>query len=452
VIRPIIDIWLKSCRWRGISTLLLSIAIHAFCGTSRAQEWEYLGLPNQPISAIALQDDQTIYVSSPRLLSQTAGMISKTTNAGATWDTVLYDAGTVDLKMHPDDSEILYAGLASYYPPYGILKTTNGGASWFHADSGIHVNSKNQVRVIESDPAFPETLYAGTSGIFGGDFYKSTNGGWSWTSISGLTLTGGVISVAIDPFTSSTVYAGTSYQGLFKSTDGGSSWILSLQTNNGIEAIGIDPIDSDILYCAVGNPGSGFHRSTDGGVTWSESITGLTPNKAGGSLAVNKESRDLFVVMFPDSVGLFKSTDLGITWVRMNGLVADTHVRALTISPNQTRLYAGISNLGVSQTTVVVSSVAEEDPFLQSRAMLLRNHPNPFNSTTNVEFELPVHSYVSLRIFDVLGREVSTLVDGEKTSGRHQVLFDAKGLASGIYFSRLRAGDHVVTRKMILSQ
>jgi hypothetical protein len=81
---------------------------------------------------------------------------------------------------------------------------------------------------------------------------------------------------------------------------------------------------------------------------------------------------------------------------------------------------------------------------------LQQNHPNPFNPSTTISYQLPGESRVMLRVFDVLGREVRTLVDGTEGPGYKSVQFDAGGLASGMYLYRLEFGSFVETRTMIL--
>jgi hypothetical protein len=82
--------------------------------------------------------------------------------------------------------------------------------------------------------------------------------------------------------------------------------------------------------------------------------------------------------------------------------------------------------------------------------VLEQNYPNPFNPTTVVRYQLPVASSVKLTIYDVLGREVSVLVNEKKNAGTYEVKFDAAGLSSGVYFYRLEAGSYIQTRKLML--
>jgi len=85
---------------------------------------------------------------------------------------------------------------------------------------------------------------------------------------------------------------------------------------------------------------------------------------------------------------------------------------------------------------------------------LTQNYPNPFNPSTKINYSIPKMGFVTLKVYDILGREVATLVDKEKPAGNYEVEFSAKGgatdLSSGIYFYKFQAGDFVETRKMVL--
>jgi len=81
---------------------------------------------------------------------------------------------------------------------------------------------------------------------------------------------------------------------------------------------------------------------------------------------------------------------------------------------------------------------------------LEQNYPNPFNPSTSIQFRIPENSFVSLKIYNVLGKEVSTLMNEEKNAGTYEVNFNASALSSGVYFYKLEAGNFVQTRKMVL--
>jgi len=81
---------------------------------------------------------------------------------------------------------------------------------------------------------------------------------------------------------------------------------------------------------------------------------------------------------------------------------------------------------------------------------LHQNYPNPFNPSTVIGYDLPLTGFVSLKVYDLLGRERATLVNGEQSMGYHEVTFDASSLASGTYFYRLQAGSFTATKKLML--
>jgi hypothetical protein len=101
-------------------------------------------------------------------------------------------------------------------------------------------------------------------------------------------------------------------------------------------------------------------------------------------------------------------------------------------------------------TVVRTSSVEPAENSMPAQFGLGQNYPNPFNPTTAVSFQLSAISAVTLKVFDVLGREVSTLVDEVGQPGVYKVQWDGSGMPSGIYFYRLQAGEFVETKKMIL--
>ena len=122
------------------------------------------------------------------------------------------------------------------------------------------------------------------------------------------------------------------------------------------------------------------------------------------------------------------------------GLEALTPARLDTLIVRSIR-YFDRTVVGVSEPTV--ATVPDE-------FSLAQNYPNPFNPSTTIRYELPERAIVSLKIYNVLGQEVATLVNEEEEPGSYQVRFDGKGLASGIYLYRLQAGDYFETKKLVL--
>ena len=79
-----------------------------------------------------------------------------------------------------------------------------------------------------------------------------------------------------------------------------------------------------------------------------------------------------------------------------------------------------------------------------------QNYPNPFNPQTVVSYQLPIAAHVTLKVYDILGREVATLVNEQKSRGRYDAVWDASGMASGVYLYRLQAGTYTATKRLLL--
>lgn len=97
-----------------------------------------------------------------------------------------------------------------------------------------------------------------------------------------------------------------------------------------------------------------------------------------------------------------------------------------------------------------IVGVEEKSPSPPYSFLLFQNYPNPFNPSTTISFTIPNSEFVSLKVYDVLGKEVATLVNEEKLAGTYDVQFDATGFSSGVYFYRLVSGENTMTKKMVL--
>ena len=131
----------------------------------------------------------------------------------------------------------------------------------------------------------------------------------------------------------------------------------------------------------------------------------------------------------------------GSAWINLGGTTTGN-----TVVFASSQIYSAIAFVGAPS---VVLSVPDQ-PVVPGELRLEQNYPNPFNPSTTIRFSLPRHSHVSLTVFNTLGEKVATIVDGEELEGYHEVRFDAAHLASGTYLCRLRAGDLVQTRTLLL--
>ena len=111
-------------------------------------------------------------------------------------------------------------------------------------------------------------------------------------------------------------------------------------------------------------------------------------------------------------------------------------------------LLAGVFGSGVWRS--VNSTTSVEDFISPMQFQLYQNYPNPFNPNTVISYQLPVNGNVTLKVYDVLGNEIVTLLNEEKPAGSYEVEFIGTGLPSGIYFYQLQTGSYVETKKMIL--
>ncbi len=183
--------------------------------------------------------------------------------------------------------------------------------------------------------------------------------------------------------------------------------------------------------------------STNNGASWTEVNNGLTNTNV---FAFAVSGTNLFAGTLGG--GVFLSTNNGTSWTAVNTGLTNTYVRAFAVSG--TNLFAGTGGGVWSRPLSEMITDVEEVEQLPNYFALEQNYPNPFNPNTQIKFSIPQSSNVVIKVFDILGNEIETLVNEEKTVGTYEVTWNAVNLPSGVYFYQLKAGTFVQTRKMLL--
>ncbi|MCW9066479.1 MAG: T9SS type A sorting domain-containing protein, partial [Ignavibacteriaceae bacterium] len=107
------------------------------------------------------------------------------------------------------------------------------------------------------------------------------------------------------------------------------------------------------------------------------------------------------------------------------------------------------NNWVVDFSNIIHTEIEDDQPKIES-FYLSQNFPNPFNSITTIKYDVPEKNRVMLKIYNVLGKELVTLIDEEKAAGNYEIKFESKGFSSGIYFYKMQAGNFEESKKMIL--
>jgi photosystem II stability/assembly factor-like uncharacterized protein len=337
-----------------------------------------------------------------------------------------------------------------------LFRSTNRGLSFFVSMSGIPPYStgawNSPLVISKSNPSY---LYFGRAIV-----YRSTNAGVYWYATNGgASLDGNPsLSMAVAPTNQDTVFVGTvpgsGRVHVFRTTNGGTSWtnVTGDLPNRYPLDIAIDPGDSRVVYVAFGGfDTTRLAKSTDAGLTWTH-IGGLLPNVPTTAIAIDPLNTNHVYV--GNDLGVFVSTDAGLTWSSFNdGLFEAVVVGDLVISPSNRSIRLASHGNGVFTRKLLTTSPTgvEEQNEIPDQFTLHQNFPNPFNPTTRIPYLLSNREHVTLKVYDIGGHEISTLVDRNEDAGLHFAEFDASHLASGVYFYRLQVGGSVIgARKALL--
>jgi hypothetical protein len=182
-------------------------------------------------------------------------------------------------------------------------------------------------------------------------------------------------------------------------------------------------------------------------MTWTRQSSGTTSYLSGVSFSDVQSG----VIVGGDGT-ILRTSNGGATWT---GQASGTTSSLISVSFTDRSMGTAVGAGGtILRTTTGGTTWIRGDETLPGKPpnlfVLRQNYPNPFNPTTTIKFELPRASHVSLVVYDILGRQVSVLVNERKDTGVYEVKFDGSSLASGVYFYRIQAGDYVATKKLLL--
>src|SRR4030095_943459 len=383
--------------------------------------------PAQSLQAIRFYDANTGYTCAP-VYGGSTYEIHKTTNAGLSW--VDQNAGYTGTRfmaiyiLHPDT--VYISGNEGI-----ILKTVNGGSNWVTIYSeatlqlwGLHfVNS-----------------FTGYTVGSAGRVMKTTNAGANWVNQTAPTGT----SLASVYFINENTGFISGYAIALKTTNAGTNWInMNAPFFSSFENFREIFFFNENLGLYVSDAGR-IGKTTNSGTNWTLVNSGTT--------------RSLFGVYFintqtgyacGDMGAIVRTTDGGDNWTAQTSPLNEIYTDIWFTSANTG--YISSWSGKVLKTTnggiVPIKPISSEVP---DGFSLSQNYPNPFNPSSKIKFQISKLSNAKLIVFDVLGREVSTLVNEELKPGTYEAEWDAGNFSNGVYYYKLEAGDFTETKKMIL--
>lgn len=409
---------------------LVCLSITAF---SQSISWveQTSGLTTQ-LTSVSIVDDNNAWICGY------AGRVLRTTNGGANWVSVNSSPipGTLDLHsiyaIDANTALVAGSGAASF-----LFRTSNGGANW--------------TQVFTETGGFINSVQMGNSfaGFMMGDpvggrwsLWGTTTAGLTWDSSSFYLPQNGSEAGWNNAFyfeVSSGVWFGTNNTRVYKSLT-----LVNWTTQ---------PTTGQLNSYAIwfNNPllgltgGAALLMTTNSGTNWVSPPAALpgTANLAG----ITGFGTQWIVCR--QAVEIYLSSNNGVSWVTSYTAPAGNY-RHIAKSRSSNLIYYGVrSNGGISKGTLV-TGIEPVSGNIPSGFMLKQNYPNPFNPNTAIEFSLAKGGYVSLNIYDALGREVSQLINNEMKAGEYSINFNAADLPSSTYYYKLTSGSFSETKKMIL--
>jgi photosystem II stability/assembly factor-like uncharacterized protein len=354
-----------------------------------------------------------------------------------------------------NDANIIYAE-----SQFGFLgKSTNGGYSWIYSVlDGINGNEPtNWSTPVVMDPNSSNILYYGTHSL-----YRTTDGAENWTKISpqltdwviGLRL-GTITTIAAAPTNSNVIYVGTDDAYIWVTSDNGANWnyISSGLPERWVTRVVVDPSDENIVYATFNglrwhDPQPHVFRSTNKGTDW-EDISSNLPDAPVNAFAVDNNFSN--ILYLGNDVGMYVSFDTGQNWEVLGDGLPVLPIGDIKIHPTENYLVAGTYGRSMYKIDLnLVTGIEENNLKILNGFSLSQNYPNPFNPSTKISWQSQLGAKTSLKIYDLLGNEVATLMNEYRSAGKHEIVFEASSFASGIYFYKLDIGNFTQTNKMVV--
>ncbi|MCU0371822.1 MAG: T9SS type A sorting domain-containing protein [Ignavibacteria bacterium] len=416
--------------------------------------------------------------------------VYKTTNGGLNWTPVNNGLTYVKvqcLAISSSNPNVLYAGTDHLGTTNsGIYVSTDAGANWTYKSTGItDVKGIQQIVIHPTNPnlAFAAVFDGVNASTIG--MYKTTDGGNTWTASNTGMTNYNILSIAFNPLNPNVMYAGSSLilpgstgpAKIYKSYNGGANWFeivnglpTGTTTGNPVRALSVSTTDTSRVLAAlfVNDTTGGVYVTTNSGQLWQKKYSAL-PNTVGtlyrACLIRPGSSAEMYVCIDRTTpaapMGVYRSTDGGNIWADFNGgsLLNSYSIRAFafkTLGPaGDPTLYAGGSHTtlptarGVFEYSWIGTGIVNNGQ-VPEKFYLSQNYPNPFNPSATIEFGMQKTGFVSIKVFDMLGREVAVLVNEVRKAGIYTAVFDGSKLTSGAYFYRIETNGFTDTKRMLL--